>query len=44
MCLILLKRNFGGNFGKKLMVVNNMEDGSEVIVKRFKRLVMDVLK
>jgi len=31
-------------FGKKLMVVNNMEDGSEVIVKRFKRLVMDVLK
>ena len=31
-------------FGKKLMVVSGMEDGSEVIVKRFKRLVMEVLK
>ena len=31
-------------FGKRLMIVNDMADGSEVIVKRFKRLVMEVLR
>ena len=30
--------------GTGLMVVNDMADGSEVIVKRFKRLVMEVLR
>ena len=31
-------------FGKRLMTVDDMEEGSEFIVNKFKRLVMDVLR
>jgi len=31
-------------FGNRLMTVNNMQDGSDIIMNKFKRLVMGVLR